>query len=112
MSSINFSGELADIKGKLYDDVKENSGSSENILTSKNSSETYFIPYKNSKHLENILCEYSSAEISDYKANLTKLWKDNEIAKKFIPILLGAYQKTQEKSESRLPEIDLYNYMM
>ena len=112
MSSISFSGDLAEIKSKFYETSKENHAQDSGIFTSKNSSATYFIKYENSKHLEKTICGYSSSEIADYRANLTKLWKDDDSAKKFIPVLLQAYQKTQEVSKNQLPDIDLYNYMM
>ena len=112
MSSINFSGDLAEIKSKFYELAKENYTQSNEIFTSKNSSATYFIKYENSKHLDKTICEYSSSEIANYRDNLTKLWEDDDNAKKFIPVLLQAYQKTQEVSKNQLPDIDLYNYMM
>ena len=73
---------------------------------------SYFLDYEKSKHLENVLINYDSSEVPYFRSNILKLWQDDELMKKFVPAVLGAYNKSRVEKKQALKSVELYNYMM
>lgn len=78
----------------------------------KNGQESYYIKYNESSHENSILMEYSSNEIVDIRKRLGKIWEKDDIAKTYLPVVLMAMTNQELWSDSKLGEVDLYNYMM
>ncbi len=110
-SSENLKAKLATEKQKIFDIAKsEQDGYKFPVID--NDSESYFVNYETSKHLDSALTIYESGEFSDFSENLSKLWQNDAQAKKFTPALLAAYRKSKTERVNTFTSTDLYNYMM
>lgn len=77
-----------------------------------NNAESYFVNYDDAKHLESVLINYDSSEVSYFRSGILKLWHDDELMKKFIPAIHAAYNKSRVEKQQALKSVELYNYMM
>lgn len=73
---------------------------------------SYYIPYEDSKHVENVLVYYNSEEFLELKHHLEGLWEEEEDFRCMIPIILSGYRKCRTNGVNYLREMEIYNYMM
>lgn len=111
MNSIEFTGKLSESKQKLYDNVKKNGHKNWYESCSERSS-SYWLNYKDSKHLASSITVYDSYEISLFRHNLSDLWNNDETMKSIQNILMEAYYINSKGESNYLQQVDLYNYMM
>lgn len=112
MNSIEtgFTGVLQKEKKKLYDFTRK-SASSIKAKEKHDTEESYFVPYKDSKHLDSALCVYDSDRVLDFKEALLELWEDDAKKRDIVPIVLAADYRSRKEHKKQIPEIDMVNYM-
>ena len=74
--------------------------------------DSYYINYSSGKHLDKILTEYNADNLNSLKSMLHDLWKEDECCIQAVPIIMTAYMKLSNNSNSAVKEMDMYNYMM
>jgi len=72
---------------------------------------SYYIKYKEAKHLIAPFLCYDSAELNVFRNCITDLF-EYSCFKEIIPVILAVYMHTKEKNDNQLTKIDLNNYMM
>lgn len=96
-------------KEKLLSIVK--STGSDKEFSGITSQDSYYIPYKESKHCEAPIVEFNSGDITEIRKRLSDMWSGTPM-EKTIPVFLAGINKSKEESENYLQKIDLHNYMM
>lgn len=72
--------------------------------------DTYYLPYKNSKHLDQDMMVYSS-DLRILKKQVENMWKGT-FSDSYSKDILSAVYQCKDNEEGLLEAIDLYNYMM
>lgn len=75
-------------------------------------SDSYYINYKDGKHLKTILTEYCSEDMKTLKNLIGDLWEGDEVCSQASSIILSTYMKLAKNSISLVKEMDIFNYMM